>query len=720
MKPNIYSQNMKALRKNLPELAKLISGELSADCEYIIEESKSKELTLALKTGDKTTQIHSKYDPAREAKQQIEKSELVNPKLLVICGLGLGYHVKAALETFKKDISCMFVIERDLSAFRIAVEHVDLSDLFKDKRIKWLIGLKETEAYAACYNAINREGLSLQLYLKTITVFSQPVLTTLYADYYKEIMRHFREAAHATIFNYGNSSDDSLIGLNNILDNINIIIRNPGIKDLYNGFKGVPGIIVSTGPSLSKNIETLKQAVGKSVIVAADASLAPMYKKNIKPDMTVSLERITKTGHIYEELSEDYKKDIYLAATPVIMNMAYEQWNGPKIIVYRDFAHFKWIGIEKGILPIGPSCSNQAFQILKAMGCDPIILVGQDCAFESAEKTHADDVSSVTKLNLRESDLIKVKGNYTDWVYTNNIYNIFRKNFVTDIASYAGKCINATEGGAFIEGSELMTLQEAIDKYCTNEIDVKEVCNKKLKIPSESDVVSSWSTFKRVLKETINEVEEVISACDKGAREIEKFEERLANEGYNEIEDFLERFPEKDLDSVYLVLNKLRLKVITSGKYFNLFLMHIIQMIIIHFEIEFNALPSMSQDQKRCRLQAIKMLKRWFPQIRDVSRRSLEHIKSQKAENFRNESVFERVILENKPLFDISWEEYKKTVLAKNPGDADKHSLLFYYAKEQENMRKANYYMTQKDLERHQVRIAELKEALKSYFNLEV
>ncbi|MCK9457354.1 MAG: hypothetical protein M0R31_08690, partial [Candidatus Riflebacteria bacterium] len=89
MKPNIYSQNMKVLRKTLPELAKLISGELSADCEYVIEESKSKEPTLAVKTGDKTTQVHSKYDPAREAKQQIEKSELVNPKLLVICGLGL-------------------------------------------------------------------------------------------------------------------------------------------------------------------------------------------------------------------------------------------------------------------------------------------------------------------------------------------------------------------------------------------------------------------------------------------------------------------------------------------------------------------------------------------------------------------------------------------------------------------------------------------------------
>lgn len=698
----------------------MISSELTADCEYVIEESKSKELTLAIKSGDKTTQIHSKYDPVREAKQQIEKSEIVNPKLLVICGLGLGYHVKAALESFKKDIAYLFIIERDISALKIAVEHVDLSDLFKDKRIKWLIGLKETEAYAACYSAINREGLSMQLNLKTITVFSQPALTTLYADYYKEMMRHFKEAGHATIFNYGNSSDDSLIGLYNILDNINIIIRNPGIKDLYNSFKGVPGIVVSTGPSLSKNIETLKQAVGKSVIVAADASLAPMYKRNIKPDMTVSLERITKTGHMYEELDEDYKKDIYLAATPVIMNMAYEQWNGPKIIVYRDFAHFKWVGIERGILPIGPSCSNQAFQILKAMGCDPIILVGQDCAFESLEKTHADGVSNMTKLNLRETDLIKVKGNYTDWVYTNNIYNIFRKNFVTDIAAYSGKCINATEGGAFIEGSELMTLQEAIDKYCTKEIDVKEVCNKKLKMPTESDISSNWSTFKRVLKETIKEVEEVISGCDKGVEEITKFEERLANEGYNEIEDFLERFPENDLNAVFLILNKIRLKIVTSGKYFNLFLMHIIQMIIIHFEIEFNALPSMSQDQKRCRLQAIRMLKKWFPQIRDVSRRSLEHIKSQKAENYRTEAVFERVILEDKQLFDISWEEYKKGVLDQNPTDADRHSLLFYYAKEQENMRKENYYMTKRDLERHQQRLAELKQALKDYFNLEV
>jgi hypothetical protein len=71
-------------------------------------------------------------------------------------------------------------------------------------------------------------------------------------------------------------------------------------------------------------------------------------------------------------------------------------------------------------------------------------------------------------------------------------------------------------------------------------------------------------------------------------------------------------------------MTKARSKIITFGKYFNLYLMHIVQMIIVKFEMDFNELPSLCEDQKRCKLQAIKLMKRWFPTIGDVCRISLK------------------------------------------------------------------------------------------------
>ncbi len=105
---------------------------------------------------------------------------------------------------------------------------------------------------------------------------------------------------------------------------------------------------------------------------------------------------------------------------------------------------------------------------------------------------------------------------------------------------------------------------------------------------------------------------------------IDNFEKRLEEEGYAEISDFLERFPDDELDQVHGDMTRARSKIITFGKYFNLYLMHIIQMIIVKFEMDFNELPSLCEDKKRCKLQAIRLMKKWFPTIGDVCRISLK------------------------------------------------------------------------------------------------
>jgi hypothetical protein len=124
--------------------------------------------------------------------------------------------------------------------------------------------------------------------------------------------------------------------------------------------------------------------------------------------------------------------------------------------------------------------------------------------------------------------------------------------------------------------------------------------------------------------DTRKEVEGVIDYCDKGAALVEAFEKRLEEEGYREIEDFLKRFPDEDLDKIHGEMTRARSAIITFGKYFNLYLMHIVQMIIVKFEMDFNELPTLCQDKKRCKLQAVKLMRRWFPTIGDVCRLSLK------------------------------------------------------------------------------------------------
>ncbi len=624
MKSNIYARNMKVLRRRMPVLVKALEMNPASDCEYIVEPAKDGSMTLAMKKDDRVYQIHSKYNPQREALQQVQSSKLVNPKLLVILGLGLGYHIRACLEELKGKNLFIVLIEKDIEAFRVALETVDITDLLESDKIRWVIGVPEEEGYAVLNEMIKSAGIALQLFLKTLQIFDHPVIGKVHAGYYMHMLKSFREAAHAIIFNYGNCPEDSMIGVENIMKNLATIIKNPGVKDLYGAFKGMPGIIVSTGPSLDKNIAELKRAAGNCVMVAADSALRVLLKHDIVPHAAVSLERIMHVATMFKELPDDYKKKIWLAATPVIRKESYDAWPGSTFMVYRAFAHFDWINIPKGTLQVGPSCSNMAFKILEALGCDPIILVWQDCAFKSAEKTHADDAPSVTNLKLKEKDLIKVKGNYEEFVYTNQIYDLFRRGFVTDLAQYRGTCINSTEGGAYIEGAQLMPLKDSIDKYCIKPVETLEVFKKRLHYPTEGEIKREWRNFRKIIIETRKEVEGVIEYCDKGEQLIKSFEDRLEAEAYGKIEDFLARFPDAELDKIHGEMTMARSKIITFGKYFALYLMHIVQMIIVKFEMDFNELPSLCDDPKRCKLQAIKLMKKWFPTIGDVCRLSLK------------------------------------------------------------------------------------------------
>ena len=623
MKQSIFEKNLRVLRNRHPILFKAVDYEVPKRWNYETFTAKNGSKTLSMEVEGKKFQIHSKYDPEKEAIQQITGMKFRNPKLMVILGLGLGYHIRAALEVLKDEVTFIVVIERDLNAFKEAIHQVDLTDLWESPKLRWLIGVPDDECYAVSFELIKHSGPPLQLFLKTLVVFDHPALTQVHSSFHKFAVKQFREAANATIMNYGNCPEDSMMGVENIMDNLGYIIRNPGVQDLFGKFKGFPGLLVSTGPSLDRNIQFLKGIEDKCVMICADSALMPLLRAGVRPHGFASLERVIETVETYKHVPEEDMKNIWLMGTPVIRPEGYQAWKGPTFIVYRDFADFKWIDIPKGTLKVGMSCSNMAFKILEEMGCDPIILVGQDCSFQSLDKTHASGTRGRLIDPLDAKDLIKIKGNYDEWVITDKYFEIFRKGFVSDISLSRVNCINCTAGGAFIEGTKLMPLDDAVKKYCIKSVDALEVFKKYLKIPSEKEIPMIWKKLKKTIQETITEVRAVIDFCEVGVKKVDDFEKELADGNFVEQDDFLKRFPDQRLNDVYNEFFMARNKLYHFGKYFNLYLMHIIQMIIVQFEMDFFELPSLCDDLKRCKLQSIRMMKRWFPKIRDVCKLSL-------------------------------------------------------------------------------------------------
>ena len=108
------------------------------------------------------------------------------------------------------------------------------------------------------------------------------------------------------------------------------------------------------------------------------------------------------------------------------------------------------------------------------MGFETVILVGQDLAYTD-NKSHADGTFQEKMPVEHTEHMIRVKGNYQDTVPTLTNLKIYLEwfaNYIEGARKHGNfRVINATEGGAFIEGTELMALKEALDECIGEEID---------------------------------------------------------------------------------------------------------------------------------------------------------------------------------------------------------------------------------------------------------
>jgi hypothetical protein len=378
----------------------------------------------------------------------------------VYYGLELLYY--GSVVSPKKSTLKVIAIEHDPLQFKKALHAFDLAEIIGHPSMQ--IILTSTTLFKDITDVFVKDSIfynlgAFKLYYN-FEYFEAHKIT------YLQVVDVLRHSVNYSLMHYGNDGKDSIIGIRNMLENYHEISDNPGVNLLKDAFTGVPAVCIAAGPSLDKNIKLIKSAVPNAVIFAVDAALKPLLDQGIRPHFVTSLEREIEVVSLFKDIKEDLT-GIYLAACPVVFNEVYQAYSGPRLIVYRQFDHFKWLMLKRGMLPIKASPGNMSFTMAEYMGCNPIILVGQDLAIDGTKTnvagTEHPEGYSDTYLNEPQ---FEVKGNYQDKVITTRSLSIMLDGFNCDVPAYKGVCINATEGGAYIEGTKIMTLIEALTGYC--------------------------------------------------------------------------------------------------------------------------------------------------------------------------------------------------------------------------------------------------------------
>lgn len=413
--------------------------------------------------------LHSVYDPVREAEKMVLPLVRENPGFVVICGLGLSYHVKA-LRQGLEGVEIL-VYEPCEEIYQAAIDY-NYGDWQNDPNIQVYNDLEVLEDAL-----INRCIYSDQGRFPLLWIYSPyRRLAPVQVAHFETLLQNLklRQASNTKTLR-----EKVQLWLQNIETNWQWLLKLPNISKLHRGFEQMPCVIVASGPSLSLNYSVLRQMEGQAILFASGSVYAWLKRKGIHPHMVAILEG----EDVSAELTANTKDDrTWVALASSTHPNHFRKIGGRRLVFDSERWLAKLLGQEP-FVPHGGNVASAAFTMALIMGCNPIILMGQDLSHEG-DMLHAKGLK-----NRGEEEALKYRRFPMEGqrrvVYGQSAM-VSYLSWYEESARYLARVrpdlllINATEGGARIRGFEEMSLDEARKKYCREKVEIHGILQKRL------------------------------------------------------------------------------------------------------------------------------------------------------------------------------------------------------------------------------------------------
>ncbi|HEG2890730.1 TPA: motility associated factor glycosyltransferase family protein [Campylobacter jejuni] len=463
----LFNKNIEALSNIL--LKESLKEIKSSKFELILGKDN---LDINLKdTSDNTFLYENVIDELNSMLNTYNDKYLLYP-VLYFYGFGNGILFKALLQN--KNHQHIVVFEKDIEIIWVIFHILDFSSELQSARLMIL----------------NTSSLDIEFFSNFCS--SKPFFQ-FSRIYFLELMSHYYERFHEdilglnkklaenfknSIVSYGNDPLDALQGIEQFVYNLPQMITHPSYKELLSKRKNLSdtAIIVSTGPSLTKQLPLLKKYASKATIFCADSSYPILAKHNIKPDYVLSLERIPLTSEFFNNDFGEFDKDILFVLKSYVHphTTKYLQKNNRNFMLVSTYASFiQYLKLDYfGYFNMGKSVANMSYLLTEYLNYKNIILIGQDLAYAEDGFSHTKDYSNLDK---HEGHFQRDKGKFQCLAYGGNgkaesseVWTMFRF-FLQDTISrnIISTTYNCTEGGARIEG----TIEKPFLWACENLLD---------------------------------------------------------------------------------------------------------------------------------------------------------------------------------------------------------------------------------------------------------
>jgi len=476
----LYLRNMRALFRADMRLAQRID-ECVDDGSVVVEASRRGAPTASVQIAgsDRRLYLHSRVDPEAEAKRFADAVKIGSDFCYVVGGFGLGHHIRALAERLKGD-AFLIVTEPNLRLLRAALETVDLAPLFARDRCIILTRADKGDVQARLepHNTLMMMGARFVTHQP-----SQQIDGKFQVRMRKIIADHMTYCRMSLVTLVANAR----VTCKNIANNFPAYLSTPPIDRLRDRFKGFPGIVVAAGPSLRKNMDQLAELQSKAVIITVQTTFKTLLDRGIHPNFVTSLDYHEMSKRFFEEI-RDYG-ETHLVAEPKVTWHVLDHYDGPTSVLYNDFARLclgDALAARDG-LKAGATVAHLAFYLAVYMGCDPIVMTGQDLAYTNhvyytpGVAIHGlwrPQLNRFCSIEMMEWErivrsrkiLMKVKDIDGQTIYTDEQLFTYLQQFEGDFATVPGRVIDATGGGVRKAGTRVMSLKDVAEQYCREPI----------------------------------------------------------------------------------------------------------------------------------------------------------------------------------------------------------------------------------------------------------
>ena len=516
----LFLHNMRALWRWDPVLAMRVDA-VRDDQRIPVERTRSGAWTGRMVAPDgQAVYLHSRYDPSAEAKRFAASVNVEDKFCFVISGLGLGYPVLALSKRIKGD-AVILCSEPSLELIATALTCVDLTELIGSRRFILLTDDDKARLHERLgpYNALIMLGAQFAHHPPSMRVAESS---------HKAINRVIAEFVTYTRMTLTTLVANSRITCKNIAMNLVHYVTTPPIDNLRNRYNGNPAIVISAGPSLSRNMDQLAQLKGRAVLIAVQTTMKPLMQSGIVPDFVTSLDFHPVSRTFFDGV--DGLESVHLVAEPKATWHVLDDYPGPTSLLHNHWAQLV-VGDElgaRGGLQAGATVAHLAFYLAVYMGCDPVIFVGQDLAFTGhsfyvpgveIHQSWRSELNRFSTIEQKEWDRIvrnrpilrRVTSVDGAQLYTDELLFTYLEQLEKDIAGVSCRVINASEGGARIRGTTSMTLKEATERFCSQGINAERFAYARTTQMSKKARLQS---AKIQLEQRISELDEAVVVCD--------------------------------------------------------------------------------------------------------------------------------------------------------------------------------------------------------------